>query len=133
MRALTVVALAAVLAVSGSAAGARSGGNGRIVFASNRDGDFEIYTMNARGGGLRKLTHNRVNDSCPAWSPNGRKIAFNSRRFGPDQILVMNADGSRVKRLTRNGFWDNCPAWSPPNRRPLRDEYRRERHTPAHP
>ena len=98
MRALTAVALAALLAATGNAAATSSGGNGRIVFASNRDGDFEIYTMNARGGGLRKLTHNRVNDNCPAWSPNGRKIAFNSRRFGPDDIVVMNADCKAATR-----------------------------------
>ena len=41
----------------------------RIAFYSNRDGNFEIYVMNANGGHQRRLTHNSHYDADPAWSP----------------------------------------------------------------
>jgi dipeptidyl aminopeptidase/acylaminoacyl peptidase len=39
----------------------------QIAFSSNRDGDFEIYVMNADGGPQRQLTHNNVDDIAEDW------------------------------------------------------------------
>jgi hypothetical protein len=36
--------------------------HGRIAFHSTRDGDFEIFVMNADGTGVTQLTHNTVGD-----------------------------------------------------------------------
>jgi Tol biopolymer transport system component len=41
----------------------------RIAFVSDRDGDTEIYVMNADGTNVRQVTFNNVNDSHPAWIP----------------------------------------------------------------
>lgn len=41
----------------------------RIAFASNKDGDYEIYVMNADGSGVVALTNNSGFDGWPAWSP----------------------------------------------------------------
>ncbi len=49
---------------------------GRIAFHSNRDGDFDIYVMNADGSGVTQVTHNTINEFDPIWSPNGQQIAF---------------------------------------------------------
>ena len=35
---------------------------GTIVFSSDRDGDYDIYSMNADGGGVLRLTTNSVFD-----------------------------------------------------------------------
>ena len=40
----------------------------KIVFASDRDGNFEIYVMNADGTSPTRLTNNPANDCCPAWA-----------------------------------------------------------------
>lgn len=74
----------------------------KIVFASNQDGNFEIYTMNSDGTDLTRLTFNPAIDSYPAWSPGGRKIAFASYRDGNYEIYVMNSNGTDVVRLTNN-------------------------------
>jgi Tol biopolymer transport system component len=84
--------------------------SGRIAFMSERDGNFEIYAMNADGSGQTRLTANAAEDSDPAWSPDGTRIAFTSERDG-NQIYTMNADGSGQTRLTNNGGSE--PAWSP--------------------
>ena len=88
--------------------------NSRIVFRSDRDGDFEVYSMQPDGSDVRRLTNNSGYDDFPVWSPNGKKIAFVSNRHGAPEINVMNADGSRLRRLTRdNGPANAFPAWSP--------------------
>lgn len=49
------------------------GENGEIAFASNRDGDFDIYTANPDGSGLTNLTDDPARDFNPAYSPDGQK------------------------------------------------------------
>src|ERR687883_930796 len=88
-------------------------GTAQIAFASDRDGNFEIYLMDADGGGLTRLTENNAEDLSPAWSPNGSRIAFVSNRDGNNEIYVMNADGTAQTRLTNNAAHDVGPAWSP--------------------
>ena len=41
----------------------------RIAFVTGRDGNDEIYIMNADGSGLRNLTQHPADDWSPAWSP----------------------------------------------------------------
>ncbi len=91
--------------------------SGKIVFQSDRDGDLEIYMMNANRGRLFQLTHNSVDDSSPAWSPDGGKIAFTSARSGNADLFVMNSDGSEQIQLTRHPARDEAPSWSPDGKR----------------
>ena len=85
----------------------------RIVFASVRDGNSEIYVMNTDGTGQTNLTNNITGDFNPASSPDGTRIAFNSDRDGNSEIYVMNADGTEQTRLTNNPAIDAGPVWSP--------------------
>ena len=84
----------------------------RIAFSSNRDGDSDIYVMNADGSGVTQLTNHPEFDGYPAWSASGEQIAFTSDRDGDWDIYVMNADGSGVTRLADHPEWDAEPAWS---------------------
>ena len=90
---------------------------GRIAFESIRDGNLEIYVMNADGSNQTRLTDNPASDSDPTWSADGQKIAFASNRDGNWQIYIMNADGSNQTRLTNNQADDAYPAWSPDGQR----------------
>ncbi len=87
--------------------------NGTIAFASERDGNEEIYVMDSDGGNQRNVTCNPASDFSPAWSLDGKKIAFSSSRDGNEEIYVMDSDGYNVERLTYNLDWDMNPAWSP--------------------
>ena len=83
----------------------------QIAFGSNRDGNGEIYVMDADGGNEQRLTNNRIFDWFPSWSPDGERIAFVSRRDGNAEIYVMDADGDNPRNLTNNRDSDGSPAW----------------------
>jgi len=73
---------------------------GQIAFMSSRDGNDEIYIMNADGSGQTRLTDNPAYDAAPVWSPDGQRIAFYSTRDGNSEIYVMNADaGLSLKKI----------------------------------
>ena len=98
-----------ILAVAQGAAG----GPGKIAFVSNRDGNPEIYLLNADGSNQARLTNDPAEDLGPAWSPDGAKIVFSSNRDGNEEIYVMKADGSSLTRLTNSDSHEVEPAWSP--------------------
>src|SRR5947209_5406518 len=76
-----------------------AGATGKIAFASDRDGNLEIYIMDVDGGGQTRLTENPGEDYSPAWSPDGKHLAFVSTRDGDAEIYSMNADGTAQTRL----------------------------------
>jgi len=85
----------------------------KIVFSSDEDGDWEIYTINIDGTNLLQLTENNVYDGSPVWSPDGQQIVFESERDVNWEIYIMNIDGSKPKRITSNSIPDIDPSWSP--------------------
>lgn len=98
-----------------------------VAFASNRDGNNEIYTMQPAGtdrpgqSAPHRLTVNPGNDGGPHWSTNGRQIAFHSARPAAShsnlEIYVMGQDGSGQTRLTSTATQNMFPAWSPNGQR----------------
>lgn len=91
----------------------------QLAFASDHDGESEIYVVTRRGGRVRKLTDNGAEDSWPSWSPDGRRIAFVSDRGDRAELFVMNKDGSDQRRLTTTAVGEVYaqPAWSPDGHR----------------
>ncbi|MDQ3954970.1 MAG: DPP IV N-terminal domain-containing protein [Actinomycetota bacterium] len=109
----SAVLFASLLAGAEPASAAFPGHNGKIAFATSRDGHLEVYVMNADGSGQTNLTNDPAEDFDPAWSPDGTKIAFQSDRDGNEEVYVMNADGSEQTNLTNNASNEGDPAWSP--------------------
>jgi Tol biopolymer transport system component len=107
---VTACVLALVIRVESSQA-AFPGQNGKIVFVSDRDGNNEVYTMNADGSNQSRLTNNTAGEAWPSWSPDGTKIAFTSSRDGNVEIYTMNADGSNQTNISNNKGSDQYPAW----------------------
>jgi len=85
----------------------------KLVFQSERDGNAQIYVMNADGRHPQRLTNNGFAEFHPVWSPDGKKILFVSTRDGNQELYKMNADGSDQVRLTTSPFKEFNPQWSP--------------------
>jgi Tol biopolymer transport system component len=75
------------------------GPSGAIAFESHRDGNAEIYVMDANGFNETNITNDPQTDKNPVWSPDGTKIAFRSNRDGTEDIWTMDADGGNPTNL----------------------------------
>ncbi|MCK4459357.1 MAG: PD40 domain-containing protein, partial [Methanosarcinales archaeon] len=90
----------------------RSGGGGggggyypKIVFASNRSGNFDIWIMNMDGTGLIQLTDSPSNETHPAVVYS--TIVYVSDESGNYDLWAMNLDGSNKQQLTSSAA-DEC-------------------------
>ena len=108
-RCLLLLLLALLVAWDSTAQGLES----RIVFSSNRDGDWDIYSMDINGNNLVQLTDHPASDEYPACSPDGRRIVFISDRGITGDLYVMDSDGTNVIRLTGDNFVERRPSWTP--------------------
>jgi Tol biopolymer transport system component len=111
----TVVSFSLLVGVASASSG--SPPTGRIVFSMNHFcltngpnggkapvdcGKGEVAVVDANGSNLRVLTHDKVTEFNPVWSPDGRRIAYiRPTAHTSSQIWVMNADGSNQHSLTR--------------------------------
>ena len=83
-----------------------------IAFASNRQGQRQLFVANANGKKVNKVTDLKGMGGRSSWSPDGTKLAFYRGPEGNHDIYVINIDGSGFQRLTNGG--DNLgPSWSP--------------------
>src|SRR3954447_25780432 len=83
----------------------------RIAFASDRDGDYDIYAMDPNGSNVVQLTNASGPDINPAISPDGTRIAYNrDSSVEIHDVWVMNADGG-APHLFAQAAED--PAWTP--------------------
>ena len=98
---------------------------GKIVFVSDRDGNNEIYSCNADGSNITRLTNDPDEDGDPAWSPDGTRIAFIKSNSTGTNLFTMNADGSNVVQLTFL-LYVRHPAWSPDGSRIAFDDFYEE-------
>lgn len=99
---------------------AGGGGTQPILFTSNRDGNTEIYKMNADGTNQQRLTNSPLNDVTPKWSPDGTKIIYTQIVDTITRhVWIMNADGTNKKRLSDFPVWERNIAFSPDGKKIL--------------
>ena len=101
----------------------------QIAYMHWQHDHWEIYIMNADGGGLHPLTSSsnyvkpRPNNVSPAWSPDGEHIVFLSDRSGRWEFYVMDADGSNQRQVLEKvtasleiqytGVYERVISWAP--------------------
>ncbi len=83
-----IAAFASLLIGANPAAAVVPGANGPIVFQTSRDGNAEIYSMNADRSEQVNLTNNPFSDVFPSLSPDSTKITFSSDRAEPGNADV---------------------------------------------
>jgi TolB protein len=79
-----------------------------------KDGGSQIYTANADGSGLKRITHTGTINTEPSFSADGRHIYFTSDRGGSAQIYRTTVDGTGPpERISFQGRFNARPVISP--------------------
>ncbi|MFQ5806288.1 MAG: TolB family protein [Phycisphaerae bacterium] len=88
----------------------------KIVFCSNRTGNWDIWMLNRDGTGLTQLTHDPSDEVAPCWSPDGQRVAFTAwgRRSHQWEVWVLSVDRPGIRRFLCYGMF---PDWSPNGQR----------------
>jgi TolB protein len=93
-----ILLVGVVVAMVTRGAGAQSVSGRAIVFASDRDGNFEIYLMREDGSHQTRLTFNSADDVTPTWRTDGT-LVFASNRDDEWRLYTMRVDGSEQRLL----------------------------------
>src|SRR5215208_4738479 len=90
----------------------------KIAYAGYDGQDYEIYTINANGGGKLNVTDNSTSDYDPAYSPSGKRIAFEGLIGGNSDIYTIKPDGGGRLNVTDNASSaDYFPDYAPNGKR----------------
>lgn len=88
-----------------------------ILFASNRNGPFDIYLMLFAERTIQRITTNVGDVLSPDFSPDGRQIVFANRNSDdPTSIWIVNRDGSDPHLFYAGSGPIVAVAWSPDGR-----------------
>jgi TolB protein len=87
--------------------------SGVVLFESNRDGNFEIYVLNAADLGVVRLTNNPPADTQPALAPDSVLVAYVTNQENNNEIFLTGVDRRVPINLTNDPADDQQPAWSP--------------------
>jgi TolB protein len=87
-----------------------------IAFTSGRSGTPQIYTMDADGGSLTRVTNGIGEAYNPAWQPDGAHIAFAwTQGYAPGNlnIFIIDVAGGNSVQLTHGEGKNENPTWAP--------------------
>src|SRR5216117_4076667 len=85
----------------------------RIAFTSTRDGQPEIYIMDADGTSAGRLTNSPGADGDAAFTADGQAVVFHSQRTGHRQIFLQPITSSDSVQLTQEPADNSQPTVSP--------------------
>jgi len=90
----------------------------RIAFASNRDGYWNLYTLDIQSGNVVQLTNDHNYNAAPTWSPDLAWIAYETYQNGNLQIALLSLmnPGQEPIILTNDSSTSHSPAWAPNGR-----------------
>lgn len=74
----------------------------KIVFESNRDGYWQIYTMDKNGGHQKPLFKSSSNDRRPSWHPYKDIVIFESDRSGVSEIYTYTFETNSIDKVPIN-------------------------------
>jgi Tol biopolymer transport system component/DNA-binding winged helix-turn-helix (wHTH) protein len=77
--------------------------NRTIAFDSAAEGRFHVYTIDAGGGPVRRLTTEPTTGAIPSWSHDGKWIYYASSATGRGEIWKVPSQGGASVQVTRNG------------------------------
>ena len=101
----------------GTNSGARFSPDGNLLACTvSKDGNPELYVV-GMGGGVRRLTHTRGAESCPAWSPDAAQIIYSCDENGAPQLYRISSGGGSGRPVPTGFGYCTEPSWSPDGQR----------------
>lgn len=92
-------------------------GLGRVFFAREVSGDWQIWSMDLDGGDeVAVLAESGVDFRDPSISPDERSLAYTRTRGGSSRIEIVDVDGEASRTVVEGGGPWRQPAWSPDGR-----------------
>jgi TolB protein len=89
-----------------------------LAFASNRNGNWDLYLLDLQRNEIRQLTVTLGYEGKPTWSPDGLWLAYEAYYSNSLDIWILPIDGSQSPiQLTDHRAADLSPAWDPGGRR----------------
>lgn len=93
----------------------------RLAFVSDKDGAPRIYVLNVPASGSKSESVNPIlitkcnrENTCPVWSPDGKKLAYSSMTYGVRQIWIYDFVKQEESQLTHGGYYHReNPSWAP--------------------
>lgn len=85
----------------------------KIVFVSDRDGQVDLYTMDADGGNPLRLTNTPAREIAPKFSPDGTRIAYAEDDGEEWSLWVMSVDGTNAGKVAGPYRFVEFPSWRP--------------------
>jgi Tol biopolymer transport system component len=84
-----------------------------VAFASDRNGEPQIWVADRDGSGLRSVSGLADGfENAGSWSPDGRFVAVSGTVHGNTDIFVVSVEGGSSRRLTEDPGIDSDPEWS---------------------
>ncbi len=117
VAAVLMACAVALSTVSQKAEATFPGKNGRIAYSGYDGNDYEIYTINSRGGDKFQLTNNNRDDYSPSYSPSGKRIAYVEFDRNDAEIYTIKVGGRGKTKLTHNNVEEAAPSYSPDGKR----------------
>jgi TolB protein len=88
-----------------------------LAFASDRDGQWDLYLLDLGDGTVRRLTDTPSYEAAPSWSPDGQFLACESYLDENLEVVILAVDGAEAPiNLSASPAADFAPAWSPQGR-----------------
>jgi TolB protein len=86
----------------------------QMTFNTKRDGNYEVYIMNADGSQPRNVSQSpKSTEGLADWSPNGKYLVLYSDRPGNKDVFVVNLSNGQWTNVTQNPASDEFCSWSP--------------------
>lgn len=76
----------------------------RIVFESNRKGNWDIFTLETASGELRQLTSDTAAERNPSWHPTGERVVFEATHQGKTKLYLFDFQKNTTQAIETPGL-----------------------------
>lgn len=90
----------------------------QIAFASDRDGQWDIYILDVTTDQTQRITNSQAYDGAPAWSPDGQNIVYQTKQGKKIDLIIQSVADLNTGpiQITADAGLNYDAAWSPDGR-----------------